>query len=834
MANIKRKSDAVATELAARKENVDPSEGEPFVRGVDPADLPAADAQAEFWFANRLSREHDEFVQNRARQMARFARLGGHPFASHWASLADRWTRLCKPTVNNLSSEMGPFAFEVIPNELLFGEAGDPAEIQFTLEVSPRAGVPFSETFVRILDANQLNVEPKKLTLTDGYELKTGGEPQKIAITLQKPKNVTLPESTITIALIDKATLMPWDVRRLTLRTPLKDQDWRIEFRAKGELADRNDPSARDRNKDDKTSDRYRTVLWLPAKPRDEKPLSLQPVLIPPPNSKTKFVSVKVFELDEKGAPRPTPSGQKDKLPLSRDGLPMELNLAAAPVAPVAPAAAATNPKPTTTPAPSPAGREVSRGWLFEILPDGEPAPVKQYVVPRVRGPNAYFNLATKIQVEFLDGVLSYKLQRRSDEEELDQALRPESVRVKLDLPPTLKVLKPEYQLGWNFRRSESNILVAQFDKNVWQKLDQTFLVSLIVNDWPRAFPFEVRHGATAVPARPRVPRIVAPADGSVFSVGKKLPIDIEIESEQLDLFGLDKPWKLTCELVPNNAQAIPPRPLVIEIFRSLHESIELVSQGETEWLLTAEVRNHRVEFDTQDLKGRFFVRVTASRLGDKVFPQGGGESEKVRIAIADPNTLPPQPKLTVTSLPKIRLGSEDDVEVPISAADSEAGIKEIAVGFANKEGKLGDNEIIKEATRSWINPLDEVERRVTLRIPAARLQDKSSGKHRLLVIAKNGVDKDCKDPLVVNLEVDQARGWVVVQVPKGCVLLFNGKEQITAGGEWRDELPIGEHEFQLVGDIVKTRKGTQKKLTVKIENTKDKPALVTLEPPAK
>lgn len=838
-AKLARQADSAATAKAARHDDIDLARGEQFTRGVDPADVAAPGTQADFSFKKRLAHEQDEFVHARAAQAARNARLGGNVVASQWASLAERWTRLSNPDIPVVPVEESPFTLSEIANEQLFWTRGDPSEINLSLTAKPRPGMKRPEAMIRVLDADALKIEPSKITQPAGYDLKEGNDEQKLTLTIQKPKSVTAAESAITVVLLDKTTQLPWDVRRLTLRTPLKDQDWRIEFRAKGELADRDDSAASVRNRRDQSSDMYRTVLWLPTKPRGGEPLSLQPVLVPPPDSKFASVSVRVFELDEKGQPRQTPSGKQENIPIThRDGRPIALNLAAAPTAAVPPAAAGATPKPAATAAPSPAGKEVSRGWVFEILPAGEQEPIKQQVIPRVRPPQTYFHPAN-VQVTFRNGELRFELQRQTDAEESDLALRPKTVRVKLELPEALDALRTDNDLLLNLERGEKKHLVARLNEQRLSKSsDESFVVSVNVGGWPRAFPYRIRHGKPSEEFLPTRPVIVAPTAGTVIPVGEKLAVDVQIDSGRLNSFGLDEPWKLACELVSTTESDISRRPGPTEIFRSLQESIELVSQGETEWLLTAEVRNHRVEFDTEGLRGRFYVRATAAPSGNNGIPPGSGDSDRVLIAIAEPTHTPPTPKLTVATLAKIRPGTETDWLVPVSAADPEAGIKEIAAGFdLDKDGKLGDAEIFKETTQTWTNPLDQDERRVTLKIAATRLQDKQPGKHKLLVICKNGVGKVCEDPLSVPLEVDQARGWVVVNVPnlgqKGCVLFINNKKQPGAAkGNMSFEVPVGEHEFQLANDIINARRGGSVKVMVKQEHTQDNPLSVTLDPP--
>ena len=834
-AKLARQADSAATAKAARQDDIDLSRGEQFTRGVDPADVVAPGTQAEFSLAKRLAREQDEFVQTRAAQAARNARLGGNVVATQWASLAERWTKLSNPTTQVVPVDESPFTLSEIANEQLFWTRGDPAEIKLSLTATPRPGMKRPETMIRVLDADSLKIEPSKITQSAGYDLVDGDDEQVVKLTIQKPKSVTAAESAITVVLLDKTTQLPWDVRRLTLRTPLKDQDWRIEFRAKGEFANRDDSAARARNRDAQSPDKYRTELRLPAKPHGTEPMSLQPVLIPPPDSKISSVSIRVFELDEKGQPRPTPSGKQDNIPIThRDGRPIALNLAAAPMAVVPPAAAGANPKPAAT---DPKGKDVSRGWVFEILPDGELKPIKQQVIPRVRPPKTYFD-PQDMHVTFRDRELVFELQRQTDEEEVDPALRPEMVQVTLELPKDLEAAPTDQQLLWNFRRGDTNRLVALFDEPGLNKLKPEFVISLNVAGWPRAFAHKVRHNARSIEFHPEHPEIVSPSLGSVIKEGDTLQVVIQIDSTPLDNVGLDEPWQLACELIPDKRNAIPPRPLKLDVFRSLHESIELISQSETEWLLTAEVRNHRVEFDTKGLRGRFSIQATAKPAGNQRLPPGSGNSKPVKIAIAEPTHAPPTPKLTVAALAKIRPDIETDWLVPVSAEDSEAGITKIAAGIdLDKDGKLGDAEIFEETTQSCTNPLDRDKREVTLKIKADRLQDKQTGKHKLLVICKNGVGNVCKDPLSVPLEFEPARGWVVVNVPnlgqKECVLFINkNKQPGAAKGNMSFELPVGEYEFQLVNAFVNKQKGGPVKVMVEKKHDKTNKVSVTLDPP--
>ena len=842
-AKLARNADSAATELASKLDNIDPTRAEQLTRGVDPADRATPGAQAEFWFAKWLSRELDEFVHDRVKQMSQIARLDGNDLRPQWTSLAERWKSLSNSAINLAAAEESPFTLGKISDEQLGWSRSDPAEIKLTLIASPRPGAKYRETLIRLLDADALNVDPPKLT--DGVELEKSEDPQSIPLRFEKPKNATTVDFVVLVALLDKETQRPWDVQRLALRTPQKDQDWRIEFRSKEEIQNPDSPANQkavsDRNKPDRTkrSDEtepnQRIVLRLPTTSREGKPgkpLSLQPVLIPPPGSKVSSVAVKVYEVDENGKQRTTHSGEQIKVAMNREGRPIPLSLA---VVPTPPAATPAKPDPSAT--PSPAGKDVSRGWIFEILPEGEATSIRQHVVPRVRPPETYFN-PTKVRVTFSNGELKVELQRRPDEEELDRALRPETVQVKLELPKALDELRTDNQLIWNFNPGERKNLVSRFDEQRLSKLkEDSFIVFVNVAGWPRAFPYQIRHGKPAVEYPATRPVIVAPPAGLVISEGEKLSVDVQIDSDRLNTFGLDEPWKLACELVSTTKSDISLRPKPTEICRSLHESITLISQGENEWLLTAEVRNHRVEFNTNELRGRFFVRATASCLDDKSFPPGGGKADEVRIAIADPKHLPPQPKPIASSLEKIRPGTETDWKVTISAKDPEAGIAEVAVGFdLDQDDQLGEKEIIPEATRKWSNPLDEDERRETLTIPAVRFKNKPTGKYNLLVRAKNGVGQFCEKPLIVTLEVTLAMGWVeVAEFAKrdAFVLLIDDKEtRLPVNGRMLIELPIGLHKFQLANSIVKDRKGLAKQVMVTKENTADDPATVSVSPP--
>ncbi|MCX7421056.1 MAG: hypothetical protein NT013_16155, partial [Planctomycetia bacterium] len=555
-------------------------------------------------------------------------------------------------------------------------------------------------------------------------------------------------------------------------------------------------------------------------------------------------------------------SGKKENIAMNADGLPIALKLAIA-------APAVANPKPAATatpapaPAPAPAGKEVSRGWMFHIVPAGETKPIVQYVIPRVRPPQTYFNStkSAEFQVRFRNRELKVELQRRKELEEIDRVL-PESVRVNLLLPKALDVLRTDNQLVRTLKRGEKASLLARFGAEHLSKLNaQEFTVSLNVDGWPRAFPYRVRHDEEAVEVNTSRPIIVDPPTGSVFPVGKELPIEIQIDSERLNSFGLDEPWKLVCEMVSNSESNISPAPQELTIVRSLHESIELISQSEEDpWLLAAAVRNHRVSFDTEGLKGRFSIRAIASRPGAdteglkgrfsiraiasrpgaKTQPAGAGESEKILVAISDPDHLPQTPKLIGAASERIRPGTKTDWTVKVVAEDPEAGITEIAGGFdADTDGKLGEKEIIEETKRFWANPLDEAVRRVTLTIPAAQLP-KLTKSYDFLVVAKNGVGKVCKQPLIVTLEVDKPRGWVAIKMPnlglKDFVLVIKGSgidKKIPAKGDTKlEELPVGDYEFRLANSIDDTKTGKTERVTITAENTEGQPASVTVNPP--
>ena len=837
-ASVAANADSVTTDLTARRDSIDLALGEQLTRGADAADLPSTDA--EHWISKRVSHMHDEFIRLRATQTLRFAELGSNGQASPWLNVANRWRTLSGlNAVNANSPDWLPLMLGTISAERLIWSRTELPEIQFPLSVTSRVGQKRRTSIIRVLDAGNLIVDPEKMAQLSGYELSEVDEPQ-VAMKLQKPKSVTATESYVTIALLDKQTQFPWDTRRLTLRTPLKEQDWRIEYRTKEELANRDEPGASSRNVP-WGGDKYRTVLWLPATSRD-KPVALYPVLIPPPDSKIKTVSVTVFEIGENGEPRTTHSGKKENIAMNADGLPIALKLAIA-------APAVANPKPAATatpaPAPAPAGKEVSRGWMFHIVPAGETKPIVQYVIPRVRPPQTYFNStkSAEFQVRFRNRELKVELQRRKELEEIDRVL-PESVRVNLLLPKALDVLRTDNQLVRTLKRGEKASLLARFGAEHLSKLNaQAFTVSLNVDGWPRAFSYRVRHDEEAVEVNTSRPIIVDPPTGSVFPVGKELPVEIQIDSERLNSFGLDEPWKLVCEMVSNSESNISPAPQELTIVRSLHESIELISQTEDEpWLLAAAVRNHRVSFDTEGLRGRFSIRATASRPGAKTQPPGAGESEKVLAAIAAPDHLPETPKLVGVSTENIRPGTKTDWIVRVSAEDPEAGVTEIAAGFdADDDGKLGEKEIIDDlkTTRFWINPLDEATRRVTLTVPAAKLP-KMVKSHDFLVIAKNGVSKVCEQPLRVTLEVDKPRGWVAIKMRdlgmKDFVLIIKGsgidEAPSAKSGTMLKELPVGEYEFRLANDIDRTKTGKTERVTITAENTEDKPASVTVNPP--
>ncbi|MCX7421969.1 MAG: hypothetical protein NT013_20835, partial [Planctomycetia bacterium] len=493
-ADLAERADSVTTVFTAQRDKVDQTLGEQLTRGADAADTPSTDA--ERWFAKQLSEEHGKFVRLRAMQTFRFADAGSLGLGSPWLTVAERWRTLSGLTAANANSPNWlPLTFGKVSADLLIWNGAELPEIQFPLTVTSRTGQKRRESIIRVLDAGHLTVEPEKLVQPGGYELSEVDEPQ-VLLKIQKPKNVTATESVITIALLDKQTQLPWETRRLTLRTPIKEQEWRIEYRTKLELAQRDEPGASSRNVS-WGGDKYRTVLWLPATARD-KPVALYPVLIPPPDSKIKSVSVAVFEIGENGEPRTTHSGKKENIAMNADGLPIALKLAIA-------APAVANPKPAATatpaPAPAPAGKEVSRGWMFHIVPAGETKPIVQYVIPRVRPPQTYFNptKSAEFQVTFRNRELKIELQRRKDAEEIDRAL-PENVRVNLLLPKALDVLRTDNQLVRTIKRGEKASLLARLGAEHLSKLNaQAFTVSLNVDGWPRACPYRVRHDEEAV-----------------------------------------------------------------------------------------------------------------------------------------------------------------------------------------------------------------------------------------------------------------------------------------------------------------------------------------------
>lgn len=772
-----------------------------LVRGADGADLPAATTRG--WFAKLSRQELERAFKDRAAQVLRFAKLNDGVTASRLAVLATRWTRLVrKPSA--ISSDWAPLTLQGLASHEQWWSKGEIPELALPLILSHRSGEKRAPGLLRIFDERQA-VEVRQGNETtrppaEGISLNAGIDPQPVPLRLiKRPGSMT--QDTVTLALLDAQTKFPWEIRRLTLRVPSKAQDWRIEFRLKEELKTLSSTAIKDRNSDTSGPDKYRTELLLPTASR-EQPLMLQPVLIVVNDTKVPSVTITVFERDENGRPKSKPLTELKDIKLNSKGAPIPLKFPPpAPLPAVAPAA---------TPPPA---RDVSRGWIFQITTNTNEV-FQQHVLPRVRPPETFFkpNKAEGFQVSFRDLELRARLRRDS---EIDENFLPEKVKVELVLPPELRALNPNFELISNVSRNAEGIFRARFDERYRLWLNQReFTIFFKVAGWPRAFPWRIRHDSEATLESSLHPTILNLRSGTVIRQGEPLPLEIQVDSDVLNREGLDEPWTLRGDLINalTSSSALPPE--IQTIVRSRQEKIEFVGQDEEgQWQFASSVADHRLTFSTDGLNGRYFVQVQATPNNSKTTPAGSGRSEEaVMVAIAPRDHAPPTPRLTVgQTTPSFRAANKQDWRVLIDAADPEAGIKELAIGFdTDGDGKLNEKEFVGE-TATWSNPLEPAERKaVPLIVPFGKLPTKP-GIHSVLVTARNGVDNLCVKPLKIDFTIEPPRGTVIVQVGNLGVRrytlvrrLAGGKNpaevQIVTGnqGSVSMDLPVGDYEFLL------------------------------------
>jgi hypothetical protein len=823
-----------AFDSIATAANAEPTEL--LSRGADSADLPAAAVRG--WFAKSVGQEMERAIEARAAQVWKFTKLDADAATPMRTSLAKRWSNLIRKPAT-LSSDWAPLTLQGIASRELWWSKGETPIVSLPLVLTHRSGAKHAPGLLRILDQGQAvevrigeqSVPPS----AEGIELKEGSEPQPIALRLIKRPGKTIQDA-ITLAVLDVQSKFPWEIRRLTLRVPSKAQDWRIEFRLPEELTQSSSAAIKDRNSDTSGPEKYRTELLLPTATR-ERPLTLQPVLVVVNDTKVPSVSIAVFERDENGRPKSKPLTELKDIKL--DGMSTVIPLkfpAPTPLAVVPPATT------TTAPAVGPPTRDAARGWIFQITTSTNET-FQQQVLPRVRPPETYFkpNKADAFQVTFRDLVLSARLRR---ETEIDEQLLPAKVKVELVLPPELRELNPKNtELIADVGRNGQVEFHAQFDPRdrEWLNAGQRkFTVYFKVAGWPRAFPWEVQYEREATLEPNLRPTIVDPLRGKVIRQGEPLPVKIQVDSDVLNREGFDDPWTLRGELINDETK----KEIPIEtqtIVRSRQETIELVGPGaEGQWQFATAVADHRLTFPTDGLRGRYRVEIEAAPNRANTSARGAGRSDSVLVAIVPPDHAPPKPRPTSgQTRSSIRSGTQKEWRVLIDAADPEAGLQELAIGFdMDGDELLTDKEFISK-TETWSNPLDPAERKaIPLSIPFGKLPTKP-GLYSVLVTARNGVGNLCKTPLKIELTVEPPRGTVIVQVGNLGVRRYSLMRRLAGGknavevqaitgnqGQVSLELPVGDYEFLLKRNST-GEAGPAEKVTV----TENQEVVITLDP---
>ena len=584
---------------------------------------------------------------------------------------------------------------ECEPAELDFG-VGSTRTKDFRLTVQPRSG----ETRPRLKLAFEITgavVRDKGPTGPTGVSLEVVELPDGTG-PLVRPFELELPEESggkrrvMTIALLDAQTDVPLDFRRVPVIPRIDPNQWLIEFRTPVEVEEKTPSDQIVRNRHipaEADSDLPETELSVPPALTSE----LQACVIRPPGDLSQTVDVAVYGRSSEGRLRRIPLLKAENVSLASQS-----RFTALPLVPASEqdAAASTGNSGEKTPA----GSDVTDGFVFEITPKGKPSFQRRVRIRHWTGEK--FVRADDVRVSLHAGRLVVRVPRI----ERDDPLIPKKIAMKLLLPAELEALATAKSL--EIPESAEKQTVEAYAVFPIETLDRfrkrPFQVFLSVAGIPHALGWEVRPdgGFRRVLGDPPI-RIADPLDEAVVKRGDAISLHLQIDALLLDQQQRRETWSVVYQMESKTSGLSSP-PVTREIRSSCEKKFLLTDAKNGILTLQSVVQDHVFEIPSTGQEGCFTlsVRLVAAN-GTTV------GSDEIDIGIDHENSPPTITDFNVHGVAadggEFRLDGEP-MQVTVTAEDSQSGIRELTVGVdSDGDGKIGETEIAEKIALS--NPLE-------------------------------------------------------------------------------------------------------------------------------
>lgn len=473
------------------------------------------------------------------------------------------------------------------------------------------------------------------------------------------------------------------------------------------------------------------------------------------------------------------------------------------------------DPKPTDAAVPA-LSIDLSRGWMFEITPENEPA--FEFHLRPVFWSAAKF--VAPPQPALTDNRFQVTVERRMASLSNPQdKLLPPQVAVQLRLTDALQGLATNRVMG----SAEPTLTLGQ----------QTRLGFLLPDDWrdritpqgwdvmldvaglPHAYRWRITPNGTVATLSGQPPWLAVQVDNGrslpILVWGKdaksqeSLKLRMQLDATELDRSDETADWRLAYQVVRQQDTGASPTPLEgsWRVPSSLNHQVRLESLQAGVWKFATSASDYLDEKKIDGLTGRFELQARLLRGGEKQAEQ------RLVFAIDDDSPA----KLQIEGLDKNSYQTDQPISFKLIATDAEAGIVRLAYGF----DKNGDKQLQVEEEKIDVKTLDWFENPQAtwnITVPRGRLPvfEKKEELARLIVVAENGLgkettlsrtvpliksatDKSSTGSLIINFERDGNKGKALVE-------LMGPESHSTnpSGGSQRfDSLPPGNYTVNVV-----------------------------------
>ncbi len=584
-------------------------------------------------------------------------------------------------------------------------------------------------------------IEGKSSTALDQSVLRPLLPDGTFAANLRLDDGVESPQSLLVV--LTELDGYPLDFRDVPLNPPFDPAQWRIEFtEAKTTVPLETEPLSRVDG----------VKIYLPPSGQ----VSLSANLIRPTKDVTPSAKIAIYRLNDSN-----PASQKELLGTSFD-LKLEPGTIRTPLVfdfPEVPKEKA-NPKDAV---PVDSTKDLSRGWLFEITPEGQPS-LNYTVRPTFYSAVNFINEPKPI---VRDDRLTLALERPVLAKD---GLLPKKVPVELHVPDSFRKSLTDYTLSGALEMGQRLTLSFALPKN-WNELalDRNLNIALDVAGLPHSYIWRIEPSGDLTPIAGQPPhleiRLIQPApEGKnpprlkpVVLIGKdSLNLQFQVNASELDRTEAVGDWTLRYTVSRESAKGLEPTTLQNSwrMFSSLDRHVALQGVQAGVWAVQTSATDYgkeTPETDIRGMSGRFQVQADLIRADDPL-PVG---SAKYRFAIDDDRA--PDVKVVWGGASGTK-STDKDLAFQIEATDLESGIQRIAYGF-----DLNGDEVLQEAKEL----LDE------------NIPDKSGAKldnpklNWGVRIGKSKLPKLAKDK-------EEEAKTLIVQVQNGLGIVKTRVEQVT------------------------------------------------------